>query len=153
MTSYEEVYSRFLGKVDDYDLKKLLEVDEESFRSLLKGYLEESIINFPQCEKDLEEVEERIEEGNTIATQYFTSTLTLEEKEILSKGMVLAWLSPKVMFAENMEKSIGDRDYKAVQGYQYVQQLNTLRKNVEEEIRRYSVMYTYNHGKMNLEEW
>lgn len=74
---------------------------------------------------------------------YFNADLTNTEQYILAKGMKKAWLSSKKFSADLMSKDIGDRDYKAVQGYNYIKELRSLDAELEEEIRRYGVQYTY----------
>lgn len=73
----------------------------------------------------------------------FNVDLTNREQYILALGMKKAWLSSKRYSADLMSKDIGDRDYKAVQGYNYLKEIGNLDNELEEEIRRYAVEYTY----------
>lgn len=57
----------------------------------------------------------------------------------------------KLHSADLMRKEIGDRDYKAVQGTNYLKELSKLDDKIEDEIRRYSVEYTYKG--FSLEGW
>jgi hypothetical protein len=50
-----------------------------------------------------------------------------------------------------MTKEIGDRDYKATQGTGYIKELAKLDAQIEEEIRKYAVAYTYKN--FDLSGW
>lgn len=75
---------------------------------------------------------------------FFNFDLTSTEQYILALGMKKAWLSSKKYNADLMSKDIGDRDYKAVQGFNYIKELRSLDIELGEEIREYAVQYTYN---------
>lgn len=215
-TTYEELYKRFLNKVDDYDLLKLGEVSEQDLKDVLEGYLDSAIVYFSQCKKDLDtkvfvdslgnivnpddinNVEDTVsEEDNTIVSdnventesvdntenienvetveniddtndgtenansedsndkpvifEAFKDDLTRQEKEILTTAMVIAWLEPKLMSIELMNKDIGDRDYKSIQGHPYLKEINALKTDLEKKVRTYGVQYTYNN--FSLEDW
>ena len=74
---------------------------------------------------------------------HFNIDLTHTEQYILALGMKKAWLSSKKYSADLMSKDIGDRDYKAVQGYNYIKEMRNLDLELEDEIRKYGVEYTY----------
>ncbi|TAS75880.1 hypothetical protein BV280_15635, partial [Lactiplantibacillus plantarum] len=51
-----------------------------------------------------------------------------------AKAMKLEWVREQTYSEELMRKSIGDRDYNATQGYQYLDRLLTMGKQLEKEI-------------------
>ncbi|PFP98893.1 hypothetical protein COK12_30780, partial [Bacillus cereus] len=77
--------------------------------------------------------------------------LSSQEQFILALGMKRAWLSTKKNSADLMNKTVGDRDFKAVQGTTYLKELSKLDKDMEDEVRRYAVEYTYKD--FSLEGW
>lgn len=108
------------------------------------------------------ENEELIVEDETVDTEpleddyvfvaiegYFNADLTGNEQYILALGMKKAWLSSKKFSADLMSKDIGDRDYRAVQGFNYIKELRNLDLELEEEIRRYGVQYTYSIDELS----
>lgn len=90
-------------------------------------------------------------EEETIEDWAFSEQLNGSEKQILALGMVKAWLSPKLRNADLMSKDIGDRDYKGVQGYNYLDKLNSLNKDTDNELRTLEVKYTYRN--MDISGW
>lgn len=142
-TSFDEIYRKFLKMVDDYELDL---VSPEELNEILFDYLDTArSLYFPQCKKDLDNIVESIGIGN------FTVTLTSQEQHILALGMKKAWISPKKLSVDLMRKDIGDRDYKAVQGFNYLKELEMIDIRIENEIRRYAVEYTYKD--FSLEGW
>jgi hypothetical protein len=142
-TPFEVIYKKFLGQIDDYELAI---PSEEELNQILFAFLDEArSLYFPQCKKNLD----NFTENNGIGE--FTDDLTSQEQFILALGMKKAWLSPKVLSADLMKRAIGDRDFKAVQGNRYISDLSKLDDKIEDEIRRYSVEYTYKG--FSLEGW
>lgn len=142
-TSFSVIYKKFLSQIDDYELGI---PSEEELNEILFGYLDLArSLYFPQCKKDLDQITENLGVGE------FAEDLTSQEQYILTLGMRKAWLSTKLNSADLMSKSIGDRDYKAIQGNNYLKELSKLDDKIEEEIRRYAVEYTYKG--FSLEDW
>lgn len=142
-TPFEPIYKKFLSLIDDYELGLVSELE---LNEILFGYLDLArSLYFPQCKKNLESISESEGIGS------FTEDLDSQEQYILALGMKKAWLSPKLNSGDLMRKAVGDRDYKAVQGTNYLKELSKLDVTIEEEIRRYAVAYTYKD--FNLEAW
>lgn len=142
-TPFASIYKKFLSLVDDYELGI---PTQDELNEILFEYLDQArSLDFPQCKKDLENLTENLGVGE------FADDLSSQEQYILALGMKKAWLSPKLNFADNMSKEVGDRDYKAVQGTNYIKELSKLNAQIEEEIRKYAVAYTYKN--FNLEAW
>lgn len=74
---------------------------------------------------------------------FFENELTIKEKMILSRGMILAWLQPKVNREENLKQDITDGDYKKLSGANMLDKLLKLRKESEDKFRELIVLYTY----------
>lgn len=142
-TSFHSIYKKFLGLIDDYELGL---VSDEELSEILFGYLDKArSLDFPQCRKNLE----LITESNGVGE--FHEDLTSQEQYILALCMKKAWISPKLNNADLMSKEIGDRDYKAVQGTNYIKELSNLKSDIDDEIRRYEISYTYKD--FSLEGW
>lgn len=142
-TTFQSIYKKFLGLIDDYELAL---VNDEELNEVLFGYLDMArSLHFPQCTKDLEKLTEVKGVGE------FEADLTSQEQSILALGMKKTWLSSKVNSADLMTKDIGDRDYKAIQGTSYIKELSKLDKTIEDEIYRYANAYTWKN--FSTEEW
>jgi len=142
-TSFIQINKKFLGLVDDYELGLIEDIE---LNEVLFNYLDlAKSLYFPQCKKDLENYTE------TDGVGEFAEDLTSQEQYILALGMKKAWLSSKLNNADLMRKEIGDRDYKAVQGTTYIKELSKLDAQIEDEIHRYAVAYTYKN--FSTEGW
>ncbi|MFC9727582.1 hypothetical protein [Bacillus cereus] len=142
-TSFDSIYNKFLSSIDDYEFGLL---GDAELSEVLFGFLNTArSLYFPQCKKDLE----NIVEENGIGE--FAEDLSSQEQFILALGMKRAWLSTKKNSADLMNKTVGDRDFKAVQGTTYLKELSKLDKDMEDEVRRYAVEYTYKD--FSLEGW
>jgi hypothetical protein len=142
-TPFAMIYKKFLGQIDDYELAI---PEEAELNEILFAYLDLArSLHFPQCKKDLEKLTEDLGIGE------FTDDLNSQEQYILSLGMKKAWLSSKLNSGDLMSKAIGDRDFKAVQGNRYLNDLSKLDEKIEDEIHRYAVAYTYKG--FSLEGW
>ncbi|MEH7209604.1 hypothetical protein V7094_25890 [Priestia megaterium] len=142
-TSFSIIYKKFLDQIDDYELGI---PDESELNEILFGYLDLArSLHFPQCKKDLEQLTENLGVGE------FAEDLTSQEQYILTLGMKKAWLSTKLNSGDLMSKAVGDRDYKAIQGTNYLKELSKLDEKIEDEIHRYAVAYTYKG--FSLEGW
>lgn len=129
--------------IDDYELGL---VSDDELNEILWGYLDQArSLYFPQCKKDLEDVYENFGEGE------FNEDLNSQEQFILALGMKKAWLSPKLKNADLMTKAIGDRDYKAVQGTNYIKELAKLDAQIEDEVDRYARAYSWKN--LDLSGW
>lgn len=138
-TPFDSIYQKFLLQIDDYELAL---VDDTSLSETLKGYLSEaSGLHFRSCRKDLSK---QSDTG-------FLETLTLEEEHILALCMNKVWLSSKLMNADLMRKEIGDRDYRAVQGNNYLKELRALMEKIDSDIEKATIAYTYTLS--DLGEW
>ena len=90
VTRLEEVYRLFLSDIEDEDW---LLVEEEVIEDLLLAYLEKATVDFDVCRKDL-----TINYDNLT----FNDELELNERVILSKAMLLHYLSPKIVREEKL---------------------------------------------------
>lgn len=85
MTSYKDIYDRFLRRVEDHDLAELC---EEDFYDTLFGYLQSAISRFRKCRSDLSLRDEE--------AACFVEDLLDIEQEILALLMARAWVEPQL---------------------------------------------------------
>lgn len=105
MTLYDDIYNRFLRKIEDPDLARL---NEEDQYELLDGWLDEAvsllILEGLTIESDLEERDSD--------SRAFVADLKTYEKEILSMLMAAAWYTPRINSIENTSFIIGTNSEK-----------------------------------------
>lgn len=85
MTSYDEIYKRFLNKITSF---RILELSDNDVQEMLLMWLVSSISKFRKCKSDLSKRDDELLE--------FNEELLNEEIEILALLMVNEWLEPQI---------------------------------------------------------
>lgn len=99
MTAYTTIYNSFLDKVNDYDLA---DMTAELAQTSMRGWLNQAVVRFLEsCKKDLTQTEE----GG------FTEDLDLMEIDILTEGMVEAWLKPMRNNLDLLRNALSTKDF------------------------------------------
>lgn len=124
----------FVSSIDSYELANL---EEDGFYEYLEQLLMNGISSCMQISSNRKLEEYDLEE------KVFTEDLKHTEKVALSKGMKLAWISDKLYNEDLMRKDLGDRDYKAVQGTDYIRRLSDLDTKLRKEIEQLLIDYSY----------
>lgn len=132
-TKFSEVYTLFLGQIDDYELAAIpaAELDDVLLRMLINA-----VPSFQESMIDIEKID--------MENKDFGVTLKFVEKSVFAKAMKLEWIREKKYSSELMQKAIGDRDFTAVQGYNYLKELNNIEADLAKQIRGYLMDYSYN---------
>lgn len=132
-TKFSEIYTLFLGQIDDYELAN---VEKDELDAVLIRYMINAISNLQDSMHDMDNVVD-------IENETFNVKMGFTEKSIIAKSMKLEWLREKKYSAELMQKSIGDRDFTAVQGYNYLKEMNLVEKDLAKQVRDYLIEYSY----------
>lgn len=99
MTAYTTIYNSFLDKVNDYDLA---DMTAELAQTSMRGWLNQAVVRFLEsCKKDLTQTEE----GG------FTEDLDLMEIDILTEGMIEAWLKPIRNNLDLLRNALSTKDF------------------------------------------
>lgn len=141
---YEEIFSRFYTKVEAYDLT----VSEEVSKDLMINWLHSAVYNpyvntlFSTLTMTDESTED--EEGNIIEYPHIEYTLdyVIDEnsdkeflKEVLSYGMALAWLEPKVNSLNNLQQFYGTNEVSYFSQANHITSVRAMRDDLEYKIR------------------
>lgn len=137
-TKFQEVYGYFLSQIDDLDLQKL---SRETFDEVLKKYMLNGLLHVQEANTDFMDVD--------VENEQFNNDLQFAEMLLVAKAMKLSWASEKRYSEELMRKAIGDRDYKAVQGTDYLKELGDMESQLRKEIREDVMRHAYS----NRENW
>lgn len=124
MTSYETIYTKFLSKITDY---KILQMEDDDVRMMLKGWLNSAIANFRTCQSDLSKRDNEIEE--------FEDNLTDLEIEILSILMVSEWLAPQLNSGLLTKQLITNKDEKFYSQSAHLKELMDLQAASDKKAR------------------
>lgn len=139
-TPFSNVYDYFLSKVSDHKFIRLNKSGD--LESVLFSYLRSSIVRFTVCTKDLEVDEFK---------QEFISDLSMDEKEILSVGMVLAYTTTKLLDIKNNEQYISEADLKKYSQANHMKELNALKSDVQSEFSQLQNSYSLKNGLEDLD--
>lgn len=133
-TPYTDVYNYFLHLIDDYELAMYDVVD---FEDSLESWLEmASSIHFVECNLDLINIMDDV-------NKEFTSTLGLDEIVILSYGMVLSWLEPRINTLEVIRKELGTKDFRITSSQAHLNTLTKMRNESLSKLKYYKKQYEY----------
>ena len=128
-THVDEIFSRFLSQIED---ESLLEIDEEILEELMYDYLCKSIVDFNVCTKDL-----RINPQ----TNEIVSDLGEDEAQILAFGMVIHYLTPKILREENLQQMVTSSDFSKLSNANMLDKLIKLRVQIREDYQMYLHKY------------
>ena len=128
-THVDEIFSRFLSQIED---ESLLEIDEEILEELMYDYLCKSIVDFNVCTKDL-----RINPR----TNEIVSDLEEDEAQILAFGMVMHYLTPKILREENLQQMVTSSDFSKLSNANMLDKLLKLRVQIRNDYQMYLHKY------------
>lgn len=132
-TYFDDVYKVFLGMVDSYEFSQL---GDEILADVLYGYLDRGRAVFATyISRDFYD--------DDFENKRFNFKLTAYERTILAKAMNLEWIREHKNTEELMQKAIGDRDYSATQGYQYLDKLQSVEAKLAKEIKQDIIRIEY----------
>ena len=128
-THVEEIFARFLTQIED---ETWLEIDEEVLEELMYDYLCKSIVDFNVCTKDL-----RINSQ----TNEIVSDLEEDEAQILAFGMVMHYLTPKILREENLQQMVTSSDFSKLSNANMLDKLLKLRVQIRNDYQMYLHKY------------
>ena len=128
-TPVEKIFARFLSQIED---ESWLEIDEDIIEELMYDYLYKSIVEFNVCEKDL-----------TVDDYQGEIVSDLEEDEILilAFGMVIHYLTPKILREENLQQMVTSSDFSKLSNANMLDKLLKLRVQVRNDYQMYLHKY------------
>lgn len=121
MTSFDDVIALFLSKITTFEEFLNLNEDElnEEFAIALKSAMAKFI-----NKKDI------VADYNN---RTFNRTLTDLEQEIVSLGMVLAWITPKVNNVELMKPMLSSKDYTVFSQANHLKEMKEMKAQAEND--------------------
>lgn len=135
-TSFNEIYPLFLSQIDDYDFGT---ISQEEMEGAMERYLIASLLTVQETLTDVYDID--------LTNKQFNVDLEFPEKLLIAKAMKLEWVRGKKYSEELMRKDIGDRDYKAVQGTEYLETLTMVEKELKKEIRNELMKNAYSSAE------
>lgn len=137
-TSFSLVIKRFLNKINDPDLLSIL---PENLDSILTDFLISATVRFPQCKKDLNDMD--------IDAQQFNVDLNNTEIEIISKWMVFEWIDQQINRVELFRQSLSSKDYAMYSQANHLDKMLLLRQQLYSETNQMVTDYSYHYGNVD----
>lgn len=153
-TPFSEIYELFLSQIKIHDIANVflrlsnaqesgdqeeIRIAEQAVQSLLDNmeyWLMSSIGHFGSCRKDIRSPD--------LDMESFSDTLDIEEKNILAKYMVYAYLLTHVVTETNLKQSLNSKDYRMYSPAGQLKALRELRDSVYDEANSLKSQYSYN---------
>jgi len=142
-TSLSSISDLFLSRIEDFRLTSIYNTSGSTALNVyVEPWLLDSIVEFSEiCTQDL-----TYTECDGLVEGYFTETLTLENKIILSLLMAISWLSKSVQETSQMRNFVTDRDFKTFSAAQNLSAKIQLLNAKREEVSQRLVSYGYKHN-------
>ena len=121
MTSFSDVFTLFVNKINDH---QLISLDEDKVEEICTLYLKSAITKFRKCRTNLEI------DG---AGKQFVEDLSDAEKEIIANLLIVEWLTPKIQNTTILKQYMGDSDFKFFSQANHLDALNRIRTTAIEE--------------------
>lgn len=121
MTSFDDVIALFLSKITTFE--EFLNLTEEELNEEFTIALKSAMAKFISKKDILADYN-----GRT-----FNRTLTDLEQEIISLGMVLAWITPKVNNVELMKPMLSSKDYTVFSQANHLKEMQEMKANAEND--------------------
>ena len=129
MTSFDDVIALFLSKITTFE--EFLNLTEEELSEEFTIALKSAMAKF-------------INKKDIVAdydTRTFNRNLTDLEQEIISLGMVLAWVTPKVNNIELMKPMLSSKDYTVFSQANHLKEMKEMKSIAENDFHYWSNRY------------
>lgn len=143
MTSFETIYKIFLSTIQDYHIKNLFNEDFEVADDLLETFLIRAVSHFKNCIKSIKDID--------LDAKCFNVDLDINEINILSDLMVLAWLDWNNNNVIQMNLSLTDNDFKHFSEEKNLREKTMYADRLREKVNR--DMVDYGLYRTPFKEW
>lgn len=131
---YETIYSRFYTKIEAFDL---IEEDDDIREELMCNWLHAAVFN-PYVRKLFSNISLDDDMGVITYTMLYSIDSAVDAEfiiEVISYGMVFAWVEPKVNSLNTMAQLVGTSDEKFYSQAAHLSELRGLRDDVDRKLR------------------
>jgi hypothetical protein len=135
-TPYSTITDRFSNKITDPDLSLLIEAE---FNEVLYNLMFSSCSKFTTSLIDLSDRNE--------TTKTFNQDLTDDIIDIISEGMIVEWLKPKVYHSDNLSNFLNNKDLSlAASPANILKEMKETLKESRSEFDSLVIAYSYNNS-------
>ena len=133
MTSFEDIYDLAKVTMIDYRLDNLAIRDYDAFLTYFRSLLVTGMAEFTGCLTSLDYTS-TVEDGET--KWYFTADLSMTEKSILAKTIVLKWWEQNIQDVVVYQPHMSSKNFKQLQESQSLKQKSEYKDKLGEELSR-----------------
>lgn len=137
-TSYNQVFEVFTNKITDFEWHKYIDAEIDK---MLEKYMISACVKFRTCKVDLSDRDSTLKQFNV--------ELDDEVIDIITTGMIVEWLSPKVYHSNNLQAFLNTRDFNIISPANLLSQVKSAFNECKIEFKKMITDYSYNHGKVN----
>lgn len=135
-SSYNDIFSKFLLKITD---PSIVSMPEETVFELMKEYIHSTIAN-PYFQDVFASINyDDTEEILTYELEYPTKQETTDKlfvEDIISRGMVIAWLEPQVKSVVNIHQMFSGKEQKFYSQSNHIAELRGMLSDAQKDLRR-----------------
>lgn len=143
--SYQDIYSRFLQKIDDCELAQLPQVD---VYEMMRGWLH-STLSRPYIRSlfsELEFKDDVLAMSCILVRSVDDSADTEFIIELAAMGMVVEWLEPRVKSTTNIAQMFGGKEQKFYAQSTHMAEIRSMLTDARVELRKMVRDYGYVHN-------
>ena len=133
MTDFEEIYDLAKVTMIDYRLDNLAIRDYDAFLTYFRSLLVTGMAEFTGCISSLDYTSETIGDETK---WYFTNDLSMIEKSILAKTVVLKWWEQNIQDIVVYQPHMSSKNFKQLQESQSLKQKSEYKDKLREELSR-----------------
>ncbi len=133
-TPYSEIYDLYSGMCSDYEFLNLSTQEQDE---ILEGWLLIAVGEFKKCKIDLSDRDSTLKQ--------FNQTLTDDIKNILAKGILKNWLSPKLYTIDNLKNHLSTKDFQLYSPANILKEIRTTYNEVKKDFDREKIKYGYDN--------
>lgn len=138
-TPFNDVYNLFLAQVTDKSLEKIPEI---SLKTNLQLWLMSATGFFSNCRQDLSDFDLTLNE--------FTPDLTMHEKQILAKFMVVVYMDTHLIHDSLLKEHLNSKDYRTHSPANKIKALIEVKSKINSEAN--TLMSRYSYSIKNLKD-
>lgn len=142
--SYDLFTEAFLEKITEFDLLKLEENDQVS---IVDGFMKKALMEFSYvCKYDFLSTGDDAE--RTFDVEVESGKDLYEIVNIVSEGMVVAWLKPYLYKQQLLNNVLNTRDFSVYSPAELLKQVRATYEKAQRDFTQMIREYSYNHGNL-----
>lgn len=134
MTNFDLIYDKFLSKITDFSIAEL---DQFTLEEELQSRLISALAYFPELPE-----EKKVYTIDDISSAFSTS-LSIEEQEIIATLMVINYLDKFIVSEDNMRIQLNSKDYKQYSQATLLKELKSTKAFFQSDVEAKKNAYSF----------